>query len=525
MAIVSEIANASPTAVLMGLAVALICTYIIYWRYLHPLSMYPGPFLASLTDLWQVNQFLTLQQPYHLTELHVKYGPVVRYGPDKISITEESAIQAIYQKGSRLMPKTEFYDAYGAAEPNVFGMRNEAMHSIRRRHMSHSFSLSYVKEMEPYFDLNIQILKEKIRRHCHQGDVFDLKKALHHYVVDTLGELAFSQSFGVQEADDESLVPPVVEHSLLAAVTGAWPIMTKTLKRILPVLPHNGLQRLICGRKACADLASSCVKRRLQHLHGGNTTADVTERKDILTNLILAKDPDTGARLTQTDLETEAFGFIIAGTHTTGATTSLLFYHLLHNPAFLEELVKEIDCNLPRLDEGTAAYSIADVETSLPFLRNCMRENFRITPVFTMPLARRVMAPEGVLIAGHHFPQGTSVAVCNHAFHHNPSVWGEDHNQFDPYRWDKDDVAAKARYLMHFGLGGRQCIGKTVATANIYKLMSTLLAEFKFELANEQERADARNGLYCGKIPELISVGISDLKEPLLVRASLRAAK
>ncbi|KNG88301.1 hypothetical protein ANOM_002494 [Aspergillus nomiae NRRL 13137] len=446
MAIVTEITNASPTTVLMGLAAALICTYIIYWRYLHPLSMYPGPFLASLTDLWQVNQFLTLQQPYHLTELHDKYGPVVRYGPDKISITEESAIQAIYQKGSRLMPKTEFYDAYGAAEPNVFGMRNEAIHSIRRRHMSHSFSLSYVKEMEPYLDLNIQILKEKIRRHCHQGDVFDLKKALHHYVVDTLGELAFSQSFGVQEADNESLVPG-------------------------------------------------------------------------------AKDPDTGARLTQTDLETEAFGFIIAGTHTTSATTSLLFYHLLHNPAFLEELVKEIDGNLPRLDEGTAAYSIADAETSLPFLRNCMRENFRITPVFTMPLARHVIAPEGVLIAGHHLPQGTSVAVCNHAFHHNPSVWGEDHNQFDPHRWDKDDVAAKARYLMHFGLGGRQCIGKTVATANIYKLMSTLLAEFKFELANEQERADARNGLYSGKIPELISVGISDLKEPLLVRASLRAAK
>ncbi|OGM48525.1 benzoate 4-monooxygenase cytochrome P450 [Aspergillus bombycis] len=522
MAIVTEITNASPTTILMGLAVALICTYIIYWRYLHPLSMYPGPFLASLTDLWQVNQFMTLQQPYHLTELHDKYGPVVRYGPDKISITEESAIQAIYQKGSRLMPKTEFYDAYGAAEPNVFGMRDEAMHSTRRRHMSHSFSLSYVKEMEPYLDLNIHILKEKIRRHCHQGDGFDLKKALHHYVVDTLGELAFSQSFGVQDADDESRVPPVVEHSLLAAVTGAWPIMTKTLKQILPAVPHSGLQRLIRGRKACADLASSCVKRRLQHLRSDNTTADVTERKDILTNLILAKDPGTGARFTQTDLETEAFGFIIAGTHTTSATASLLFYHLLHNPAFLDELVEEINGRLPRLDEGTAAYSIADVEASLPFLRNCMRENFRITPVFTMPLARRVMAPEGVVIAGHYFPQGTSIAVCNHAFHHNPRVWGEDHNQFDPHRWDEADVAAKARYLMHFGLGGRQCIGKTVATANIYKLMSTLLAEFKFELANEQEHVDARNGLYCGEIPELISVGISELKAPLLVRASLR---
>ena len=99
--------------------------YIVYQRFLHPLSKYPGPFLASLTDLWQVWEFLTLRQPYHLTDLHEKYGQFVRYGPDKISVTCESAIPLLYQKGGRRMPKTEFYDAYGAAHPNVFGMRDE----------------------------------------------------------------------------------------------------------------------------------------------------------------------------------------------------------------------------------------------------------------------------------------------------------------------------------------------------------------------------------------------------------------
>ena len=99
--------------------------YVIYQRFVHPLSKYPGPFLASLTDVWQVWQFLTLRQPYHLTELHYKYGPFVRYGPDKVSVTCESAIPLLYQKGGRRMPKTEFYDAYGAQHPNVFGMRDE----------------------------------------------------------------------------------------------------------------------------------------------------------------------------------------------------------------------------------------------------------------------------------------------------------------------------------------------------------------------------------------------------------------
>jgi hypothetical protein len=70
---------------------------------------------------------MTLKQPYTLTKLHEKYGSIVRYGPDKLSVTDEDAVRLIYQTGARYMPKTEFYDAYGAAHPNVFGMRDEAV--------------------------------------------------------------------------------------------------------------------------------------------------------------------------------------------------------------------------------------------------------------------------------------------------------------------------------------------------------------------------------------------------------------
>ncbi|KAF2107470.1 putative benzoate 4-monooxygenase cytochrome P450 [Lophiotrema nucula] len=493
-------------------------------RVFHPLAKYPGPFLASLTDLWQVSEFLSLKQPYNLTELHEKYGQFVRYGPDKLSTTAEDVIPILYQKGGRMFPKTEFYDAYGAAHPNVFGMRDEPMHSIRRRHMSHSFSITSVKKMEPYLDENITILKNRLSRYCNTGEAFDLKRLFHFYVIDVLGELAFAQSFGVQEADDESLVPPVVEHSLLAAATGAWPSMTFKLKRWLPKLPVRGLRKLFEGRAACAKLAADCVRRRVAALQEGEKAGN-EHRKDILTSLILAEHPDTGERLTQADLETEAFGFIIAGTHTTSATTSLLFYHLLHSPEIMAKCVAEIDDRLQPL-LNRPAYSVTEVESSIPYLRQCIKENFRITPVFTMPLARRVMDPQGVVIGGEHIPQGTSVAVCNHAFHHNPAVWGDDHNIFDPSRWDKPETAARSRYLMHFGLGGRQCIGKTVAQTNIYKLSSTLLREFALELVEASEQpVDVEKGFFNRHhLPELVSVGISDLKYPLMVRAKKRVS-
>lgn len=75
---------------------------------------------------------------------------------------------------------------------------------------------------------------------------------------------------------------------------------------------------------------------------------------------------------------------------------------------------------------------------------------------------------------------------------------------------------------MHFGLGGRQCIGKTIAMTNLYKMASTLLMEFDFELADEVEQGKVARGEYNGKLPDMISVGVSDLASPLMVKAKIR---
>lgn len=104
-------------------------------------------------------------------------------------------------------------------------------------------------------------------------------------------------------------------------------------------------------------------------------------------------------------------GISIAGTHTTSATTTLLFWNLLHNPEAMERCVDEVRSELPNLGSDKVAYSVTEVEASLPFLRQCVRENFRTTPVFTMPLPRRVMAPEGIVIAGEHIEQGVSHSI------------------------------------------------------------------------------------------------------------------
>lgn len=38
----------------IGIAFTVVVAQYLYYRYLHPLSGYPGPFLASFSDLWYV---------------------------------------------------------------------------------------------------------------------------------------------------------------------------------------------------------------------------------------------------------------------------------------------------------------------------------------------------------------------------------------------------------------------------------------------------------------------------------------
>lgn len=87
-------AVAKPEA-LLWLALLVITRYL-YRLFLHPLARVPGPKLAALTRRWQLSKISSHKQ--FLQELHDRYGPVVRIGPNQVSVNSEQAFQAIYSK-------------------------------------------------------------------------------------------------------------------------------------------------------------------------------------------------------------------------------------------------------------------------------------------------------------------------------------------------------------------------------------------------------------------------------------------
>lgn len=105
--------------------------------------------------------------------------------------------------------------------------------------------------------------------------------------------------------------------------------------------------------------------------------------------------------------------------------------------------------------------------------------------------------------------------MISSTIHHNPKVWGPDHETFDPDRF----VEGSAKYhpnnaniLFHFGQGHRQCVGRNVAMMSIWKVLITLLMNYEFEVVDDE--------------PELImrDTGVGDKVGPFNLRVKKRAA-
>jgi len=134
MAKILDLTYSSALPIVVGaLSSTLAIAYTVYYRWLHPLARYPGPFWASVTNIWKAYHLSTLHLPDKLVSLHEQYGDVVRVGPNDLSFRTDSAYALIY-KGGRSLPKTKFYDGFTAFNPNLFGTQDEDVRcpSVRR---------------------------------------------------------------------------------------------------------------------------------------------------------------------------------------------------------------------------------------------------------------------------------------------------------------------------------------------------------------------------------------------------------
>lgn len=154
---------------------------ILRTRYRPGLRNIPGPFLAKISNLDRLRSCANGQQmTYHL-QLHDKYGPFVRIGPNHVSFSDASLIPQVYSITSKFY-KSDFYKMFdiktaAGQTPTVFSVRDEKLHKELKRPIAHAYSMSSLKELEPMNDECSTIFLRKLDGLV--GKDIDLGKWLH----------------------------------------------------------------------------------------------------------------------------------------------------------------------------------------------------------------------------------------------------------------------------------------------------------------------------------------------------------
>ncbi|KAK8038259.1 Cytochrome P450 family protein [Apiospora phragmitis] len=123
---------------LLGVAAAIVTyvvTIVVYRLYFHPLSKYPGPFWAKITDAYQLYHAWKGDRHLEFWRNHEKYGKIVRFGPNCLSFNSNRALKTIYGFKSNVR-KAEFYEAFVHPAPNTHNARDKTLHARKRRVLS-----------------------------------------------------------------------------------------------------------------------------------------------------------------------------------------------------------------------------------------------------------------------------------------------------------------------------------------------------------------------------------------------------
>ncbi|KAA0705473.1 Cytochrome P450 3A40 [Triplophysa tibetana] len=197
--------------------------------------------------------------------------------------------------------------------------------------------------------------------------------------------------------------------------------------------------------------------------------------------------------LTDHEILSQSFIFILGGYETTSITLSFLLYNLATNPDCLQHLVEEIDTNFPLNMPVTY-----DALMKMDYLEMAINESMRLLP--TAPRLERT-CKKTVELNGVTIPKGTLVGIPTYVLNRDPQLW-ESPDEFRPQRFSPESKSEVNQYaFMPFGLGPRNCIGMRFALMIMKLLVVKLLQNFTVETCKETQIPLEMNVLFQPKVP------------------------
>ncbi|EAQ82928.1 hypothetical protein CHGG_10746 [Chaetomium globosum CBS 148.51] len=458
----------------------LLITNLTWTRYRTGLRHIPGPFVASFSSFWKLRATWNQNMHRENVRVHEDYGPIVRIGPNHVSLSDPESMQTIYgiknvYRKSAFFPLAEAVYK-GKFLPTLFTTQSNEYHAKLKRGSARAFSMDVVVGLEEYCNKCIKTLVQRLR------DVSDGGKNpvnpvawMQYFAFDVLGEINFSKDLGFLEAgaDKDNIIAAIGGILGYVSFIGQIPYMHKFL------LGSPLLAKIPAFEKSNQVLAFS-----LQQIE--DRQRNPVPRKDILNQLLDVHNNDPEA-LSLAEVIAITTTNVIAGSDTTAVTLASVIYYLSKYPEARQKLLDEME---HAQTHGLASNPITYAEAiKLPYLSAVINEAMRIHPA-TGFILERLVPKGGATLHGVYLPENTVVGVNSWVLHRNKDVFGEDVHSFRPERWidgDENRIKEMKRNLLTFGAGPRGCIGKNISILEMWKVVFELYRNFDISLASDKE--------------------------------------
>ncbi|KAK2006393.1 cytochrome P450 [Colletotrichum eremochloae] len=524
------VSNRTVTAGLLFLVIVVI-GFIFQRLVSHPLSRHPGPLIGRLTTLYNTYHALNKDQARNLHQLHEHYGPVVRYGPNHVSIRSTEAVRVLYTC-SRSVRKADNYLAFprNTEMATLFSCINKQVHAKKRRILREGFSDSALKSAAITIRKHIATLcqcLELLGNDAQEGHILSGHEALtpgqwstpknfsewiSRFTFDVSSDLSFSKTFDMMRYSGNRHIIKILHETLwVDNITGSMITLLHTLRLKWLLFPHH-------------IRSTATFDAFIEKAAGERVSKFSDTKKDFMFWLTGAVDPVTGDTFTMEELVEEAILLITAGSDTTSTGICSTMYYLLHNPEKLARLQKEVRNLFSRVDQIDFGPELQ----ACTYLRACINEGLRLSPAAGSVLHRQVEAG-GVQVGEDFYPEGVNIGVPVFSIHHDEKYFREPFS-FQPERWIVGErlsdgtlvtpelLKYSSNAFMAFSAGNRGCIGKPLA----YLQMSLLFATLAFKYDMRLCQSAWVNGTHSGQGPdpseeyELLDMFISWKNGPLI---------
>ncbi|TKA73897.1 hypothetical protein B0A55_03788 [Friedmanniomyces simplex] len=426
---------------------------LVYRLFLAPICKFPGPWQAKVSSLWFMGTTGRTECYLRLQAMHEQYGPYVRIGSNDLSIADPAIMEPAFGINAKAT-KAEWYDA---AKPfdSMHTMRDRALHDRRRRVWAPGFSDKSLREYEGKVREFNDKLIERVRQHG--GGGINVSKWFMLYSFDVMGQLAFGKNYRMLDSGELHWALEL----LTAGMDASPPKPPVWLFRILVLIPG-----LMAGFHKFMAFCKSELKWRAEHK---NPDHDITGWLLKAYEGVAHPEED---QMFQGDVRL----IIVAGSDTTSACLTYLFYELAKRPEEVKKLREELRPLTKHVE-----WSDKDIK-SAPHLNGAINESLRMHPPVPSGV-QRVTPKEGMQVGDMFVPGGVNFWVPMYPLGRDESIY-ERALDFCPERWyARPEMIKHKEAFAPFSIGPYSCIGKGLAYLELRTVVAQIVLNFDVAFA------------------------------------------